>query len=300
MTGEPLLELRLAIGAAVGMIAMVMYLAALMVAARIWGRFWRLRRANFVDTWRDYLVSEKPPLSARILSLHPDEVLHLVRVWNLEFERVRQWPERRARLTAIAIASGLTHAAPALAFRGRTRDERISGIQALGHLRAEEVYPRLEAYLSSPEDLIALAAWEAMLRIDEARTLRTHAAPLAEREGWPEHAVAHVVYEMSEKGKAALIGQAAALDCTPRIVSALEKTHHAGASQLIRHELETAPTFGLISRLIYAVQRAEHLELIELAVRRALRADPGGQPGWVADLQSMPHDWMAAQPEGNV
>ncbi|MBO6780654.1 MAG: hypothetical protein JJ896_13455 [Rhodothermales bacterium] len=293
----PVLELRLALAAAIATSAMVLYLVALMVAARIWGRFWAMRRANFVDAWQDYLASDKGPVSSRLLSLHPDEMHHLVRGWNLAAEAQRGRPERLARLREIAYACDLGHAAVALAFRGRSRDERVSGLQALGHLGRSEVFDRLRVLVSSRDPLLSLAAWQALLRIDEERALREVGQALCARPEWPEHSVAQSVAALSEQAKSVLIGQAAAFDCTHRIVAALESSHHAGATQLIRHELQTAGDFDDIAQLLYRVQRSEHIELIERALGQA---DAGANPGpWAAGYRQRALVWRPLDEEAH-
>lgn len=276
------LELRLAIAAAIGAGAMVLYLVALMVAARVYGKFRRLRRANFVDAWQDYLASNKPPVTARILSLHPEEVHHLVRGWNLAMEQAMVLlragatgqEERVTRLRDIAYSTELTHAALALAFRGRTRDERISGIQSLGLIGRREVVARLIPVLASPDSLLALAAFEALIRIDEGSIAEHIDEILCARPEWPEHAVSSVILEMDETTRSVLVSQIGFRpdDCVARVISTLERIHHAGATQLLRHKLSGDRSAEEKARLLYAVQDEGHIRLVEEALAR----EPGG------------------------
>ncbi len=278
------LELRLAIAAAIGAGAMVLYLVALLVAARVYGKFRRLRRANFVDAWQDYLASDKPPITARILSLHPEEVHHLMRGWNLAVEQAfvlqragaRGLTERVARLRDIAYATELTHAALALAFRGQTRDERISGLQALGLIGRREVVARLIPVLDSPDSLLALAAFEALIRIDEQSIAERIDGLLCSRPEWPEHAVSSVILEMDETTRSVLVSQIGFRPdaCVARVISTLERIHHAGATQLLRYKLSGDRPVAEKASLLYAVQDEGHIRLVEEALRR----EPGAWP----------------------
>ncbi|MFT4603721.1 MAG: hypothetical protein ACI9W4_000436 [Rhodothermales bacterium] len=260
---------------------MVLYLVALMAGARVYGRFRRLTRANFVDAWQDYLASEKPPVTARILSLHPDEVHHLVRGWNLAVEQAMVLrhagatgqTERVARLRDIAYATELTHAALALAFRGRTWDERISGIQALGLMGRKEVVDRLTLVLEGPDSLLALAAFEALIRIDERSIAERIDSVLCSHPEWPEHAVSKLILEMDEATRSVLVSQIGFQPdaCVARVISTLERIHHAGATQLLRYKLSQDKPVAEKAKLLYAVQDEGHIRLVE----EALLSEPG-------------------------
>jgi hypothetical protein len=270
---ESPLELRLAIVAAIATGAMVMYLVALMIAARIYGRLRRLRRANFVDSWQEYLASDTPPVTARILSLHLPEVHHLLRGWNLAAEKEDE--SGLERLRAIAYASGLTHAAVAFAFRGTTRDERISGLQALGKLGRIEVLERIVPLIEHEDRIISLAAFEAVVRIDQTVIRHRLGQILCSHSSWPEHSVAGCIQELDQASKAQLVRQVARADvaCVNRIVAPLEQTHHAGATELIRYRLQTADSREDRAAMLYAVQNEEHIQQIEASLESA----PGGR-----------------------
>lgn len=272
------LELRLALAAAIGAVAMVLYLIGLLLAARIYGRFRRLRRANFVDAWEDYLASEKPAVTARILSLHPQEVHHLLRGWNIEVERSLALREAGAsgqqarldRLMAIAYSTELTHAAVAFAFRGLMRDHRLSGIQALGLIGRREVGERLLALTNDPDPLISLAALEATVRLNENLVIGHLHDLICAHPEWPEHAVSRIILKLSEASRTLLIDRVGVLSdaCVGRVISTFERIHHAGATRLLRYKLSLDRPASENARLMYAVQDEGHIRLIEEKLAR--------------------------------
>lgn len=322
---ESTLELRLAVVAAIGTVVMVMYLFALLVSARIYARIRRLRRDNFVDSWREYLASDSPPYPARILALYPDEVLYLIRCWTLEYNGLRdafpsgigvQVPSggpsldsrptqevsaRLQRLRDIAHATGLTHAALALAFRSRDRRDQIAGIQCLGGLGRTEVADRLAELLDGPDYQVSLAAFEALIRVAPEETRVRLGEELCRHPEWPEHALARLVRELDETSRAALLEQVwkkGDADCRARVISALESIHYAGASRLVETELDRASAFDDIIRLLYAVRDESHVARVEHEVARIRDRHRAGTrpaataPGWHHDYARLLDGWL--------
>lgn len=140
-----------------------------------------LRRRSFDRRWEPLLYAwmdgerpELPPLARR-------HRLWMLRLWT----RTRSYVEGDAveRLREAAAQVHLAEHATAL-LGARAPWKRVLGVITLGELRAVESWPAMERLLEDPSPLVALAAVEAMVRIDPPRAAPRVVPALLARPHW--------------------------------------------------------------------------------------------------------------------
>lgn len=270
------LDLRFALAAGAGALAMVVYLLALILLARAFEVTNRIRRSKFVDNWNEVLSGARPVVPASIARLRPRDRRDMVERWNAVFADVRESDadaRRRdadlRRLRRIGDATGLVEAS-FLMLRQPGRDEHVAAVTCLGYMRALSAWNDLVPLVRDPDPYVSLSALLALVRIDEL-----DAAPFLTRHfgahpDWPEHAVATLIDEVSEATRETLILYAlhgTPIETRARIFAGLEQVGHSGAARLLDDVVAEGTSVDDLTRFLYAARLEGHVQRLSAEIR---------------------------------
>ncbi|MEP7070605.1 MAG: HEAT repeat domain-containing protein [Usitatibacter sp.] len=172
-----------AVAVTVGALASALLLLASIVALRGWRRWNRARLAHCLGPWRaalheateDPRVARLPPITARDL---PEFTI----LWNHFQESLRG--DAAENLAVLLRAHAIPERLLAMLDRRALR-LRLVAIIALGHLREERAWARLEFLAREPGPVISFAAARALLRIEPRRALEVLSDTIVGRDDWP-------------------------------------------------------------------------------------------------------------------
>ena len=188
---DPLLAAAARIGAGALLVSLAMLVAILALRLRLVARLEHERR--FTEAWEPVLgawaAGETPPPPA----LAREDAALFVGLWLRAQESLRG--EAQARLNALAAALGADRMAVRDLASGNPRRE-LQALVAAGHLRLAGIWPLAEALAAEAPPVVALAAAQAMLRIDARRAAVRVLSIAAGREDWPIGRVGAMLREL--------------------------------------------------------------------------------------------------------
>jgi hypothetical protein len=187
-------ELWVASCVAAGALASALALLASISAMRLW-RLWRERTlAPRIEAWREALhVAMDDPLAARLPPLAALDLPAFASLWNHFQESVRG--AASDNLARLLRERGIDARLLALLGR-RSLRLRLTAITALGHLREERAWTKLEAIAREPSSVTSFAAARALLRIEPRRALQVLGPSILEREDWPLTRIGTILHEL--------------------------------------------------------------------------------------------------------
>lgn len=213
-------ELAFALTVSAGAIASSVLLLATLVVLRALrrARVWRLSRRE--GAWRDALnAATEDPGTARLEPIGRLDFPHFIALWN-HFQASLKG-EASARLGTLLALHGLDDRVLRLLERRALR-LRLIAITALGHLREERAWSRLEEIALGPGAIASFAAASALLRIEPRRALDVLADSIAGREDW---SLARIGTIFKELGPAVI---------TAPLVTMLLKQPHRGLERVVK------------------------------------------------------------------
>ena len=186
-------------------------------ALRRWSH-WRLGKRE--GAWREALkVATEDPHAARLPKIGRLDFPHFIVLWN-HFRESRKG-EAAERLGTLLTIHDLDERVLRLLER-RSLRLRLIAITALGHLREQRAWTRLEKLAAARGAVISFAAARALLRIEPRRALDVLAPALADRQDW---SLARIGSIFQELGPAVV---------TAPLVTMLLKRPHRGLDRIVK------------------------------------------------------------------
>jgi len=188
------LELVFAVTIAVGALASAVVLLVSIAALRA-RRGWRSRHLMRREgPWRAALhEATEDPAAARLPAIARADLPDFAMLWN-HFQESLRGP---AALNLAQLLHDHAIDERLLAMLGRRSLRlRLIAITALGHLREERAWARLEAMAREPAAVTSFAAARALLRIEPRRALEVLGPSIVQREDWPLSRLGSILQEL--------------------------------------------------------------------------------------------------------
>lgn len=253
---SPLADLLVVLIAAtsVAIVSMLLFVSVRLLA----GALEDARLRAFERRWEPVLLAwmdgEHPPLPA----LPEHHRLWLLRLWN----RTRSFVEGESAdfLRKLALVLELPrHSAELL--RARAAWKRILGVLTLGELRAVAHWQELQSLLDEPRPPVALAAIEAMVRIDPSRAAPRVVPALLARPHWDPVRVGRLLRTLGPDAVGPLVAalEQAPPGAAPRVLDWLGLTQQHEVLPAVRARLPGADAeeAGLILKVLGQLGGAE-------------------------------------------
>lgn len=179
---------------AAGALASAVLLLVAIAALRAW-RLWRVAAvAKREGPWRQALhVATEDPAAAVLPRISALDLPDFMVLWNHFQESLRG--EAGENLAMLLRRHGIDARVLRMLQR-RSLRLRLIAITALGHLREERAWPRLEVLSRDRGPVTSFAAARAMLRIEPRRALEVLGPAIVERDDWPLARIGTIFQEL--------------------------------------------------------------------------------------------------------
>jgi hypothetical protein len=303
---DPVVAVALAVGAGAILASVALLGAILLLRLRLAARLAHERR--FAERWQPVLAACALGAPEQVPALEPRDVPLFLALWLRAQESLRG--EAQGNLNALAARVGADRQAVLYLASGDLRREMLA-LVAAGHLRLAGIWPLAEALAAGAPTPVALAAAQALLRIDARRALAGVLATAARRADWPVARVGAMLREceLSDAGPAlaAAIDAERELGRTDRLARLL-RLHGALAAEAarpaVREALRAVEEPEVVAAALNALWHPEDADLarqrlghaqwfVRLAASKVL-----GRIGGTADRAALegllgdPHWWV--------
>ena len=182
--------MTIAVGALASAVVLLVSIAALR-GRRRWRTRHLMRREG---QWRAALhEATEDPAAARLPPIARIDLPDFTILWN-HFQESLKGPAT-LNLAQLLHAHGIDDRLLAMLGR-RSLRLRLIAITALGHLREERAWSRLEAMAREPGAVTSFAAARALLRIEPRRALEVLGPSIVQREDWPLSRLGSILQEL--------------------------------------------------------------------------------------------------------
>jgi len=141
------------------------------------------KRAAFLTQWRPIIESSKTAIPNNLPSLPKNKALFFIEEWNSQHSAASE--NEKIGLAVLANQVEIHLYAKGMLIDGK-ETVRLMGIQLLGHMRDETLWPILCSLASQNENsIISRAAYEALFKINSRRAFDEVMLTLIRRTDWP-------------------------------------------------------------------------------------------------------------------
>ena len=187
-------DIAFATTVAAGALASAVLLLVTIALLRGWRRARHARLATREDPWREALYqATEDPEAATLPAISALDLPPFLILFNHLEESLRGVAAEN--VATLLRRHGIDSRALRL-LRRRSLRLRLIAITALGHLREERAWPRLEALSRDRGPVTSFAAARALLRIEPRRALDVLGSAIIEREDWPLARIATLFQEL--------------------------------------------------------------------------------------------------------
>lgn len=187
-------EIAFAIGVALGALAIAFVLLVVIAAMRHVRRWRDERIARSENAWRDALnQATEDPHAARLPPIAHLELAAFLILWNHFAESLKG--DASERLSMLITLNGIDHRVLKM-MRRRSLRHRLIAITAVGHLREQRAWARLEKLALTGGSIESFAAARALLRIEPRRALDVLGPALSAREDWSLARIGSIFQEL--------------------------------------------------------------------------------------------------------
>ena len=256
----PVVVFAFLLGVAVLTLTLVMLLAT--IAMRLNTLHMERIDAEAEALWRPILLD---PDAASATNLPPLRVGHLrgfIEVWDEAHEPLLGGTTERL--------AGIAHDLDLSRHLNRFLDHttfhhRVMAVIALGHIKSDESFEKVRAYLDDTSPILSLCAARALMQINAERAVPTLVPLIVERAYWSQGVVASILRETEPGIVAAPLTDAtlhATSEVAPRLIRFLAGVSPASAAPIIRATLLSSNDERVLSTCLQAMTDPADLDCV--------------------------------------
>ena len=237
---------------------------------RLWRRWRAQALAPRIEAWREAMhLAMEDPAAARLPPIAAMDLAAFAGLWNHLQESARG--AATDNLAALLRNRGIDKRLLRL-LRRRSLRLKLIAITALGHLRDERAWNRLEAIARGRSSVTSFAAARALLRIEPRRALEALGPSILEREDWPVARLGTILHELGP----AVVTPALVTLLVSRPRRGLERAiklarfgHRQRIATIIRGWLSSSDDLEVMAAALAYVEDASELPWVRAAAKHA-------------------------------
>ncbi len=249
------LVLSIAHWVSIAVVALVLFLMAYILCLRVLLLLKERRYRDLSTTWRRILLNGEEMNSDQLPGIKYVDRFSFLILWNMLREekdgdaKIRDWMNR------VAVATKMDRVARRLLAKRSIR-KKLLAVVTLGQLRDKSQWDKLRQMAASDHALLALAATQAITRIDPVAAVPVVIPLAVRRAGWPAAKVASILKEIGPDLVSTPLTDAvleAPDDDMQRLIPYLETCHDVAALSTVHKILRKPHDDKVIGPCLYVI-----------------------------------------------